>query len=112
MTGSVAAYAPLLGNLLRDGNDVELPNIWSAVCKKEESEGAKGGEIEITRMKSAVSMGGEHVGVMHVSKLLKNPFVFAKGGILLCQNENLHHCLLFTSSGQTANQRNHLNSLL
>lgn len=33
---------PLLWNLLRDGNDVELPNIWSAVCKREESEGSKG----------------------------------------------------------------------
>lgn len=40
---------PLLRNLLCDGNDVELPNIWSAVCEREEREGAKGGEMEITR---------------------------------------------------------------
>lgn len=48
MTCSAAAYAPLLGNLLHDGNDVEMPNIWMLHVKEEESEGAKGGEIEIT----------------------------------------------------------------
>lgn len=69
MTCSAAAYAPLLGNLLHDGNDVEMPNIWMLHVKEEESEGAKGGEIEITRMKSAVSMGGEHVGVMYICEL-------------------------------------------
>lgn len=58
---------PLLWNLLRDGNDVELPNIWSAACEREESGGAKGGEMEITREQSAVSMGGEHMWVYCIS---------------------------------------------
>lgn len=31
----------LLWNLLRDGNDVELPNIWSVVRVREESEGER-----------------------------------------------------------------------
>lgn len=58
--------------------------------------------------------GRTHVGVLYICKLLKNPLV-AKRRIILCQNDNFHYYLLFSSSGQTANQsnvRNHLNSLL
>lgn len=43
-----------------------------------------------------------YVGVLYIWKL-KNPFV-AKKTIILCQNNNLHYFMLFTSSGQTANQ--------
>lgn len=45
---------------------MELPNIWSAVCERREGKGVKGGEMEITRESSAVSEGGEHVGVLYV----------------------------------------------
>lgn len=46
---------------------MELLNIWSAVCEREEREGAKGGEMEITREWSAVSRGGEHMWVYCIS---------------------------------------------
>lgn len=50
---------PFLWNLLCDGNDVELPNIWSVVCWREEKR-AKGGEMEIRRELKAVCMGRVH----------------------------------------------------
>lgn len=67
----------LLWNLLRDGNDVELPNIWSAVCEGEESEGAKGGDNEGAER---CLYGRRTRGCMDICKLLKKLFAVAKRG--------------------------------
>lgn len=113
LTGSVAACAPLV--------EFAAWRKWCGTAKHLECSMWEGGEGGSKGWRDGDNEGVEncwygrrtHVGVLYIWKL-KTPFV-AKRRIILCQKDGLHYFLLFSSSGQTANQsavRNHWNSLL